>query len=378
MFSAVRGYVAAFNINKTRMKIIREALTKHGATMCPEDGPDVTHVIAHDSFPVAKISAAQGTNVVDVEWVTNCIKAGSLLPLTEFDLRKRVEASDREAKMMAEAEAVACARFGSVLDTSEHSESKDDGWEVAGPRRKRGPKTAKVLTNSVVVILIGSPGAGKSTFSNALCSDNQCFVRVNQDTLGTREACLSAAREVLDAGKSPVIDRCNFDEDQRAPWIKLGRGAGATVFGVLFDISSAELQDRVRKRRNHEGGVQGPKGLGVLARMESQLRRPALREGFDCIEVCKTSVQVAQTMGNLLDGRFPPPGPWPTNPTPAAPAVAVAPSPAMASSPPPPTNPWTLAAASPGPANSWSCAACTFINTGPGMRGCEMCGTPRS
>ena len=41
--------------------------------------------------------------------------------------------------------------------------------------------------------------------------------------------CLAAARRGLAAGSSVIIDRTNFDADQRADFVQLGRRMGAQV-----------------------------------------------------------------------------------------------------------------------------------------------------
>ncbi len=46
---------------------------------------------------------------------------------------------------------------------------------------------------------------------------------------GNRKMCVAAARRGLAAGSSIIIDRTNFDADQRADFIQLGRSMGAQV-----------------------------------------------------------------------------------------------------------------------------------------------------
>merc|ERR1719329_1077518 len=60
-----------------------------------------------------------------------------------------------------------------------------------------------------VLVLCGLPGSGKSTLAARLQRELGWMV-VNQDTLGSRQACMKVTRDAL---KSPsgrvVIDRCN-------------------------------------------------------------------------------------------------------------------------------------------------------------------------
>lgn len=69
-----------------------------------------------------------------------------------------------------------------------------------------------------LVIFVGSPGCGKSTFwQNYLSS----YVRVNNDTLKTPEKCMKVCKESLVAGKSVVIDNTNPTQDVRKRYIAI-------------------------------------------------------------------------------------------------------------------------------------------------------------
>jgi predicted kinase len=77
-----------------------------------------------------------------------------------------------------------------------------------------------------VLILVGLPGSGKSHFASRLEEKSARFVRINQDVLGDRPACEKLARSVLADGKIAVIDRCNFDVNQRKKWIQIANEKG--------------------------------------------------------------------------------------------------------------------------------------------------------
>ena len=57
-----------------------------------------------------------------------------------------------------------------------------------------------------MVIFVGSPGAGKSTFWQNYMPK---YHRVNRDTLKTKEKCYKVADEQLTKGNSVVIDNTN-------------------------------------------------------------------------------------------------------------------------------------------------------------------------
>lgn len=58
-----------------------------------------------------------------------------------------------------------------------------------------------------MVLFVGSPGSGKSTFYRKHLQPLD-YVRINQDTLKTRDKCFKVAEENLSEGKSVVIGEC--------------------------------------------------------------------------------------------------------------------------------------------------------------------------
>ena len=60
------------------------------------------------------------------------------------------------------------------------------------------------LNDFDLIVLVGSPGAGKSTFVKRHLV-TLGYERINQDTLGTKEKCLEIATRYLETKKSVVI-----------------------------------------------------------------------------------------------------------------------------------------------------------------------------
>ncbi|OQR87617.1 bifunctional polynucleotide phosphatase/kinase [Achlya hypogyna] len=75
-------------------------------------------------------------------------------------------------------------------------------------------------SNPEMVVLVGSPAAGKSTFCATYFGT---YARINQDTLKTPAKCKQACLERLEAGDSVVIDNTNRDTKSRKEWIELAR-----------------------------------------------------------------------------------------------------------------------------------------------------------
>jgi len=71
-----------------------------------------------------------------------------------------------------------------------------------------------------IVIMVGFPASGKSTFANFLKSKFNYSI-INQDTLKTYTKCVDMAKLLMHNGKSIVIDATNPSKEIRKKWINL-------------------------------------------------------------------------------------------------------------------------------------------------------------
>src|ERR1700721_4297863 len=94
-----------------------------------------------------------------------------------------------------------------------------------------------------VVLFVGPPGAGKSTLFREWFLPRE-YKRVNQDTLKTRDRCISEATRLLKEGVPLVIgtpsvvvieiDNTNADKATRKIWLDLARGDNREIRCVAF------------------------------------------------------------------------------------------------------------------------------------------------
>ncbi len=181
--------------------------------------------------------------------------------------------------------------------------------------------------SALVVVLVGAPGTGKSTFVEALTATGPSssvssssiassssaaaaatppsvttrWLSVCQDELGSRQKCEEALQGALFAGVGrsstttpithAVVDRTNVDAAQRAHWVRLCMPHGAVrVVAVSFEgMSTAMLVDNVMGRQRHPtlGGAGRPgdrhKVQSIVRRMARATTVPARSEGFDLV-----------------------------------------------------------------------------------------------
>lgn len=101
-----------------------------------------------------------------------------------------------------------------------------------------------------LILLVGPIGSGKTTFAKETLM-NDVTIRISQDEMG-RKAYLEHFNHALKTEVPRIIiDRMNFNREQRERFIKPAREAGYCITIFEFFTNYAICADRVIARKGH-------------------------------------------------------------------------------------------------------------------------------
>lgn len=124
-----------------------------------------------------------------------------------------------------------------------------------------------------VYIMMGIQGSGKSTFCSIFLSD---AVRINLDTLHTRNKEALLIADCQRKGCDYVVDNTNPTREDRARYIPVAREAGYRVIGYFLQ---SRLQECIQRNNQRSGKDRIPSK--AIAMTSNKLEMPSRSEGFD-------------------------------------------------------------------------------------------------
>ncbi len=133
-------------------------------------------------------------------------------------------------------------------------------------------------SNLECIILIGLPGAGKTTFYRERFAAGHSHISKDLwPNAGGREARQQKLiDELLAGGRSIVVDNTNPTAAERARIISAAKTRGARIIGYFFDISTRAA---VARNANRTGRSKVP-NVAIFTTAK-RLQPPKLTEGFD-------------------------------------------------------------------------------------------------
>ena len=132
-----------------------------------------------------------------------------------------------------------------------------------------------------MIIFIGSPASGKSTFFDSYLKSGG-YIRVNRDTLKTAEKCLSVAEEELKKGNSVVIDNTNPTLESRSRFIDLAKRHKVDLRSFVFNFNKDLVfhLNELRNINNFRNHFSESVADVIIHTWYKKFEPPSLKEGF--------------------------------------------------------------------------------------------------
>ncbi len=156
------------------------------------------------------------------------------------------------------------------------------------------PATAPVR----MVVLVGIPGSGKSFVAEQLREKG--WVIVSQDELGNRKECEKQTASALQQGRSVIIDRTNFDKQQRSHWLRIAGNHRAAATALYLDVDIDTCKARVMSRSGHPTLKPSPLSLEIVDRFLSDLETPTEDEGFRRVVVLREGETLSSRLADII------------------------------------------------------------------------------
>jgi len=144
-----------------------------------------------------------------------------------------------------------------------------------------------------IIILIGFPGAGKTTYCREKLPD---YIRVSLYELtrmvgGNKKVAkkleLKCIEKALDMGFNVVIDRANLTGRRRKKIIDFARKKTVYIKAIWFSVEEHIWQERNKRRKSAEKESSHRVSELEIEDMKKEFKEPSLNEGFDELVIVK-------------------------------------------------------------------------------------------
>ena len=154
------------------------------------------------------------------------------------------------------------------------------------------------METQTVILTIGAPSSGKSTWGEQFAKDNsytylssdrnRARVGRGEDDQRASAAAFALLKEemgaALDRGENVLVDACFTSKKARRDFVNIARGRGVKLKAVTFELNKKILLERNAKRAS-DGGRNVPEW--VIQKMLNNYEQPTIGE-FDEIMIIST------------------------------------------------------------------------------------------
>merc|ERR1711962_548810 len=120
-------------------------------------------------------------------------------------------------------------------------------------KRKKEIKSILEKNPCAMLIAVGYPGSGKSTFGKELASEFNIEVCCRDD-LGSTDKCLKTTQTKLQEGKPVYIDATNGDSISRKPYLSIAQKMSVPAYILLHSDVDIDLARHLCRFRQYTDG----------------------------------------------------------------------------------------------------------------------------
>jgi atypical dual specificity phosphatase len=141
------------------------------------------------------------------------------------------------------------------------------------------------------IMLVGLPGAGKTTFCDLFLTNGYNVKILSQDTMG-RDNCERSLSSCIKESEITILDRTNCKKQDRKEWLKLAQLNSKNCLCIYLTTPKFICVSRVKNRNNHPTIKKGG-GERIINDLDNNFEEPTKVEGFKEIIYLEDSEDIA-------------------------------------------------------------------------------------
>jgi|SaaInlStandDraft_6_1057023.scaffolds.fasta_scaffold04298_4 atypical dual specificity phosphatase len=151
-------------------------------------------------------------------------------------------------------------------------------------------QSSKIKTPIKFIMLVGLPGAGKTTFTELFMTNGMNIKIVNQDMMG-RSVCEGALLKFIKDSDITILDRVNSTKKDRKDWIENASLSPKNCLCIYLSTPKFICLDRAKARTNHPTIKKGG-GQRIITDIDNKFEVPSKDEGFSDIIILEDEEDV--------------------------------------------------------------------------------------